>query len=203
MLKTLQKIQSPRLNDFNYLENPLEGYEFGISKNKVYSPGPLNYYEIKLMVQDLGIPYFLPTSKEMSIAKEAGKIKFERGSEMTDDLIVKSDSNYNFTKMVRKPVLKRGRETIIIQRPKVVKEKDIYFIEGGERTELGDFITHDLKVRKGLEVLGLKKGDLLFIDKDFTGDQGIRAVTRFFNGAAFSNPWRIFNNSFYLSVRGR
>lgn len=203
MLKTLPKIHALRLNDFNYLENPLEGYNFGISKNKVYFPGSFNYYEIKLMVQDLGIPYFLPTSLEMKIAQEAGKVEFDRTGQITESILAHPSPNNVFTKRVRNPVLERGGKTMLLERTKIVENDGTYFIDGGKRTELEDFINPEGKVRKDVREMGLKGGNTFWLKNDCSSEEGLRTVARFDKGAlALFSPWYNFYDSFYICVKG-
>ncbi len=199
-LKSLPKIKPLRRNDFNYFQN--QGYKFGISKEKVYFPGSFNFYEIKLLIQDLGISYSLPTIKEMKIAQKLGKVEFSNKSQITESVLAFSKQNNVYTERVRNPVLGRGRKTVLLERTDIVKGEGNYFIESGKRTELEDFIKPEGIVRKNIEEMGLKKGDLFWLKDDVSKEEGLRVVACFDGGAqALFSPWYNFYDNFYVCVR--
>ena len=143
-MESLQ-VRLPDLKPKNFNSIPRLG--FSITKNKLfYGPDQpeLSFYETKIIEQEFGLDYFLPTSLELRIAQK--KLNFEIYEGTITDSLVNFPSpfwRHYYSRMIRNPSLetREGIYPLLLEKTIIVEKNGDYFIEGGERPEtLDDYL---------------------------------------------------------------
>ena len=115
---------------------PVPGMNIALAKTKARAPDGkilrnISWYDAKLLIQDLGSNYFMPTSAEWSKAERyyyltypEVEMDFTARPEWVDSLLAFPNEKGEYNPRLKIPDIKKGRVPLLIERSKVVKTSE-------------------------------------------------------------------------------